>query len=52
MVAGGADAWGKGAHHDGSAATLDDVVAHYDTELTLSLTVDERADLVQYLLSL
>jgi hypothetical protein len=38
--------------HDGSAATLADVVAHYDTTLHLSLTEQQRADLTQYLLSL
>jgi cytochrome c5 len=38
--------------HDGSAATLDDVVEHYDTELTLALSAADKADLVQYLLSL
>lgn len=38
--------------HDGSAETLDDVVAHYDTLLGLGLTEDQRSDLVEYLLSL
>ena len=38
--------------HDGSAATLADVVAHYDTELNLSLNEAEKADLVEYLKSL
>jgi mono/diheme cytochrome c family protein len=38
--------------HDGSAATLEDVVTHYDTELGLGLTADQQADLVQYLRSL
>jgi mono/diheme cytochrome c family protein len=38
--------------HDGSAATLDDVVAHYELELGLSLTPAERSDLIEYLKSL
>ena len=38
--------------HDGSAATLDEVVSHYDETLSLGLTSEERTDLVQYLLSL
>jgi cytochrome c peroxidase len=38
--------------HDGSAATLADVVDHYDTTMNLSLEADEKADLVQYLSSL
>jgi mono/diheme cytochrome c family protein len=38
--------------HDGSAATLADVVAHYDEVLELGLTSDQRADLEQYLRSL
>jgi cytochrome c peroxidase len=38
--------------HDGSAATLDAVVNHYDTTLQLSLTAPQKADLVQYLKSL
>src|SRR5947207_2983864 len=38
--------------HDGSAATLADVVAHYDRELGLGLTPQQQADLVQYLKSL
>ena len=35
--------------HDGSAATLADVVAHYDDTLGLGLSPVERADLVEYL---
>jgi cytochrome c peroxidase len=35
--------------HDGSAATLADVVAHYDGTLGLGLTPVQRADLVEYL---
>lgn len=38
--------------HDGSAATLDDVVARYDARLALGLTAAQRADLVQHLKSL
>jgi hypothetical protein len=38
--------------HDGSAATLADVVTHYDTALALELTVEERSDLVEFLKSL
>jgi mono/diheme cytochrome c family protein len=38
--------------HDGSAATLDDVVARYEARLALGLTPAQRADLVQYLKSL
>jgi hypothetical protein len=38
--------------HDGSAATLADVVTHYDTALSLGLTSDQQSDLVEYLKSL
>jgi len=38
--------------HDGSAATLLDVVNRYDTAKGLNLTDQQKADLVQYLLSL
>ncbi len=38
--------------HDGSAATLADVVAHYNTTLLLGLTAQQQADLVQFLRSL
>jgi mono/diheme cytochrome c family protein len=38
--------------HDGSAATLDDVVNAYDARRSLGLTAQEKADLVQYLKSL
>ena len=38
--------------HNGSAATLEDVVNIYDTRRSLGLTVAEKADLVQYLKSL
>jgi hypothetical protein len=38
--------------HDGSARTFADVVDHYDTALSLSLTAPQKADLVEYLKSL
>jgi mono/diheme cytochrome c family protein len=38
--------------HDGSAATLDDVVDHYRRVLGLALTSRQRADLIEYLKSL
>ncbi len=38
--------------HDGSAATLADVVAHYDRVLQLGLAAGAQADLVEYLKSL
>ena len=38
--------------HDGSAATLDDVVNHYVPLLGLTLTAQQKADLVAYLKSL
>ena len=38
--------------HNGSAATLADVVSTYNTRLTLGLTAPEMADLVEYLKSL
>jgi mono/diheme cytochrome c family protein len=38
--------------HNGSAATLEDVVNTYDTRRSLGLTDAEKADLVQYLKSL
>ena len=38
--------------HDGSAPTLAAVVTHYDTALSLGLTTEEQADLVEYLKSL
>jgi hypothetical protein len=38
--------------HDGSAATLPDVVTHYVTTLSLTLSETEQADLVEYLKSL
>jgi hypothetical protein len=41
-----------GFFHDGRFATLDEVVDHYDGHFQLGLTAQEKADLVQYLLSL
>jgi len=38
--------------HDGSAATLADVVEHYQTKLVLGLTDAEKADLIEFLKSL
>jgi mono/diheme cytochrome c family protein len=38
--------------HDGSAATLEAVVDHYDRVRTLNLTPTQKADLVQFLKSL
>jgi cytochrome c5 len=38
--------------HDGSAATLEAVVAHYDGVLSLGLTTQQQADLVEYLKTL
>jgi mono/diheme cytochrome c family protein len=38
--------------HNGTAATLDDVVALYNSKKALGLTADQSADLVQYLKSL
>ncbi|HSJ29842.1 MAG TPA: hypothetical protein VK933_00315, partial [Longimicrobiales bacterium] len=38
--------------HDGSAASLEAVVAHYDTVLGLGLTAAQQVDLVEYLKSL
>jgi cytochrome c peroxidase len=38
--------------HDGSAATLDDAVAHYNSFRNLGLSVAQQRDLLQYLGSL
>jgi cytochrome c peroxidase len=35
--------------HDGSAATLEAVVSHYDEVMTLRLSPQQQADLVAYL---
>jgi hypothetical protein len=37
--------------HDGSVATLSDVVAHYNRVRTLGFTADQQRDLVEYLKS-
>ena len=45
--------WQHGPYfHDGSAATLEEVVDHYDAELELGLSGDDRTLLVEYLKSL
>jgi hypothetical protein len=41
-----------GFYHDGRFATLLDVVCHYDSAFQLGLTDGQKADLVQFLLSL
>jgi hypothetical protein len=41
-----------GLYHDGRFATLLDVVNHYDLQLGLHLSAQEKSDLVQYLNSL
>ena len=41
-----------GFYHDGRFATLLDVVNHYDTRFGLGLTDAEKADIVEYLMSL
>jgi hypothetical protein len=41
-----------GFYHDGRFATLNDVVEHYNTCMSLGLSSQEKSDLVQYLLSL
>lgn len=41
-----------GFYHDGRFATLNDVVNHYNTCMSLGLTASEKSDLIQYLLSL
>ena len=38
--------------HDGSAPDLVAVVEHYDKQLELNLTADQKADLVEFLKSL
>ena len=39
-------------YHDGSLATLADVVTHYNTCLSLGLSAAQQTDLVQFLKSL
>jgi len=41
-----------GFYHDGRFATLQDVVNHYNTLLTLGLTPTDETNLVEYLKSL
>ena len=41
-----------GFYHDGRFATLNDVVAHYDTSMTLGLSAAQKSDLIEYLKSL
>jgi hypothetical protein len=41
-----------GFYHDGRFATLSDVVDHYNAQLRLGLTDQEKSDLIQYLMSL
>ncbi len=41
-----------GFYHDGRFATLTDIVNHYDTCMSLGLSVPEKSDLVEYLKSL
>jgi hypothetical protein len=41
-----------GFYHDGRFATLQDVVGHYDSFFRLSLTEQEKGDLIEYLKSL
>jgi cytochrome c peroxidase len=38
--------------HDGSAATLADVVEHYDQHFGLNLTAAQKRDLVEFLKSI
>lgn len=45
--------WSRAPYfHDGSAATLKDVVMHYDNLQGLGLTTEQQSDLVQYLKTL
>ncbi len=41
-----------GFYHDGRFATLEDVIAHYDGHFQLGLSAAQKADLVEFLLSL
>ncbi|SCB60036.1 hypothetical protein GA0061105_10986 [Rhizobium aethiopicum] len=41
-----------GFYHDGRFATLEDVVEHYDDHLKLSLSAQEKGDLIEYLKSI
>jgi len=42
----------RGFYHDGRFATLNDVVAHYDSHFGLGLSASQKTDLVEYLKSL
>jgi hypothetical protein len=48
----GRGAAGPGYYHDGRFKNLAEVVAHYDSVLKLSLTADQKHDLIEYLKSL
>ena len=41
-----------GFYHDGRFATLQNMVDHYNTCMSLGLTQSEESDVIQYLLSL
>jgi len=41
-----------GFYHDGRFATLPDVIEHYNNQLSLNLTANEKQDLAEYLKSL
>jgi len=41
-----------GFYHDGQFATLNDVVDHYNSNMSLNLTSEEKQNLVEYLKSL
>jgi CxxC motif-containing protein (DUF1111 family) len=50
--ANGHGAAGPGYYHDGRFKDLGEVVAHYDSFFHLSLTPEQKRDLIQYLKSL
>jgi mono/diheme cytochrome c family protein len=50
--ANGHGAAGPGYYHDGRFKDLNEVVAHYDSFFKLSLTPEQKLDLIQYLKSL
>jgi len=41
-----------GFYHDGRFATLNDVITHYDNHFNLDLTIEEKGNLAEYLLSI
>jgi cytochrome c peroxidase len=50
---GGVSLHGQGGYyHDGRFKTLDDVVDHYNTCMSLGLGTSQQTDLVQYLKSI